>query len=81
VTRAGFADYRSELRTLVDFHRDAETLLRWSASSAFGNFLYGLSAAEHDRVQTALSALIEVNRTPKGIRLERYLHFATARKP
>jgi ubiquinone/menaquinone biosynthesis C-methylase UbiE len=81
VTRAGFADYRGDLRTLVDFHRDAETLLRWSASSAFGNFLYGLSAAEHDRVRTALSALIEVNRTPKGIRLERYLHFATARKP
>jgi arsenite methyltransferase len=81
VTDAGFIDYRGELRTLVDFHRDAETLLRWSASSAFGNFLYGLSEAEHDRVRTALAALIEVNRTPSGIRLERYLHFATARKP
>jgi arsenite methyltransferase len=81
VTEAGFVDYQGELRTLVDFHRDAETLLRWSASSAFGNFLYGLSAAEHDRVSTALATLIEVNRTPKGIRLERYLHFATARRP
>jgi ubiquinone/menaquinone biosynthesis C-methylase UbiE len=81
VTEAGFVDYRGELRTLTDFHRDAESLLRWSASSAFGNFLCGLSAAEHDRVRTALATLIEVNRTPEGIRLERYLHFATARKP
>lgn len=81
VTEAGFVGYRGELWTLVDFHRDAETLLRWSESSAFGNFLHGLSATEHEQVRIALASLIEVNRTPRGIRLERYLHFATARRP
>jgi arsenite methyltransferase len=81
LTTAGFTGYRGELRTLVDFHADAETLIRWSASSAFGNFLIGLSETERDTVRVTLAALLEVNRTPKGIRVERYLHFATARKP
>jgi arsenite methyltransferase len=78
---AGFVGYRSKLHTLVDFHPDAERVMRWSASSAFGNFLSSLSEAERDRVRASLANLIEVNRTPKGIRLERYLHFATAHKP
>ena len=78
---AGFASFYGELRTLVDFHADAETLIRWSASSAFGNFLTGLSDAERALVRGKLAALVEANRTPRGIRIERYLHFATARKP
>jgi SAM-dependent methyltransferase len=80
-TEAGFTGYQAKLHTLVDFHPNVEALLRWSASSAFGNFLSGLSEAERDRVRSRLVDLIEVNRTPEGIRLERYLHFATARKP
>jgi len=78
---SGFTLYQGELRTLVDFHADAETLIRWSASSAFGNFLLGLSDAERELVRGTLAALVEANRTPRGIRVERYLHFATARKP
>jgi arsenite methyltransferase len=77
----GFMGYHGELHTLVDYHPDVERLLSWSASSAFGNFLSEFSEAERDRVRNALAELIEVNRTPKGIRLERYLHFATAEKP
>jgi arsenite methyltransferase len=76
----GFIGYRGELHTIVDFHPDAERLIRWSASSAFGNFLSSLSEAEKEGVRASLADLIEVNRTPKGIRLERYLHFATAHK-
>jgi SAM-dependent methyltransferase len=78
---AGFVDYQGKLHTIVDFHPDVETLLRWSASSSFGNFLAGLSEAQRNRVRVLLADLIEVNRTPEGIRLERYLHFATAWKP
>jgi arsenite methyltransferase len=78
---AGFTGYQGELHTLVDHHPDVERLLRWSASSAFGNFLSEFSEAERDRVRDALAELIEVNRTPEGIRLERYLHFVTAQKP
>jgi ubiquinone/menaquinone biosynthesis C-methylase UbiE len=79
--QAGYVGYQSRLHTIVDFHSDVETLLRWSASSSFGNFLAGLSGGQRDRVRSLLADLIEVNRTPQGIRLERYLHFATARKP
>jgi arsenite methyltransferase len=78
---ARFTGYQSELHTLVDHHPDVERLLRWSASSAFGNFLSEFSDAERNRVRDALAGLIEVNRTPEGIKLERYLHFATAQKP
>ena len=81
LVEAGFIGYHGDLHTLVDFHPDAETLIRWSASSAFGNFLRGVSEAERNRVRTVLKDLVEENRTPKGIRVERYLHFATARKP
>jgi SAM-dependent methyltransferase len=81
VTAADFNGYRGELRTLVDFHADAETLIRWSASSSFGNFLIGLSDTEQGQVRATLAELLEEKRTPKGIRVERYLHFATAQKP
>ncbi|MDB5655593.1 MAG: putative methyltransferase [Tardiphaga sp.] len=77
---AGFTGYHGELHTLVDYHLDVERLLRWSASSAFGNFLSEFSEMERDRVRETLAEMIEVNRTPEGIRLERYLHFATADK-
>jgi arsenite methyltransferase len=80
-TKAGFTSYHGELRTLVDFYDDADSLIRWSASSAFGNFLLALSEAEREQVRGTMATLVEANRTSKGIRLERYLHFATARKP
>jgi arsenite methyltransferase len=77
---AGFIDYRSDLRSLVDIHADANSLLRWSEASAFGNFLDGFSQSESDQVRTAFSRLVEVKRIPEGLRLERYLRFAFARK-
>jgi arsenite methyltransferase len=79
-TTAGFIDYRSDLRSLVDVHVDADSLLRWSEASAFGNFLDGFAKSESDRVRIAFARLVEAKRNPEGLRLERYLRFAFARK-
>ncbi|MGY8707454.1 methyltransferase domain-containing protein [Bradyrhizobium sp. 18BD] len=78
---AGFVDYRSELRSLVDFHDSVGTVLGWSEASAFGNFLDGFSAQERDAIRQAFATLVEPKRAPEGLRLERYLRFAFARKP
>ncbi|HLG82373.1 MAG TPA: methyltransferase domain-containing protein [Bradyrhizobium sp.] len=80
LTEAGFADYRSDLRSLVEIHRDADSLLKWSEASAFGNFLDGFSPAERAVVRLAFTDLLETKRVPDGLRLERYLRFAFARK-
>jgi arsenite methyltransferase len=79
-TTAGFIDYRSDLRSLVDVHADADSLLKWSESSAFGNFLDGFSKSERDQIREAFAGLVETKRAPEGLRLERYLRFAFARK-
>jgi arsenite methyltransferase len=77
---AGFVDYRSDLRSLIDVHDDAHSLLKWSESSAFGNFLDGFSESERGQVRYVFARLVETRRTPEGLRLERYLRFAFARK-
>jgi SAM-dependent methyltransferase len=78
---AGFIDYRSDLRTLVETHHSVDQLIGWSESSAFGNFLDGFGQAERQRIGEIFSALVEANRTPDGLRLARYLRYAFARKP
>jgi SAM-dependent methyltransferase len=77
---AGFIEYRSDLRSLIDVHSDADSLLRWSEASAFGNFLDGFSRSERDQVLTVFARLAEARRVPEGLRLERHLRFAFARK-
>jgi arsenite methyltransferase len=81
ITAAGFVEYRSDLRSLVEVHRDTDSLLRWSEASAFGNFLGGFSDTERETVRLAFTDLLETKRVPDGLRLERYLRFAFARKP
>lgn len=78
---AGFRPGDSVLHTIVDFHDNVDDLLTWSESSAFGNFLSGFSPDERSRIRAALAARLESRRTPDGLRLERYLRFATAVKP
>jgi SAM-dependent methyltransferase len=78
---AGFTEYRSDLRSLVEVHRNADSLLRWSEASAFGNFLEGFSDTEREAVRLAFTDLLEAKRVPDGLRLERYLRFAFARRP
>ena len=81
LTEAGFTEYRSDLRSLVEVHRDAESLLQWSEASAFGNFLDGFSDTERAAVRLAFTDLLESNRVPEGLRLKRYLRFAFVRRP
>jgi arsenite methyltransferase len=81
LTNAGFTEYRSDLRSLVEAHRDADSLIRWSEASAFGNFLDGFSDTEREVVRLAFTDLLETKRVPEGLRLERYLRFAFATKP
>jgi arsenite methyltransferase len=81
IEQAGFADYRSDLRSLVDLHNDVDSVLKWSEASAFGNFLDRFSQSERDRIRVAFADLLEAKRIPEGLRLERYLRFAFARKP
>jgi arsenite methyltransferase len=77
---AGFIEYRSDLRSLIDIHSDVESLFRWSASSAFGNFFDDFSQPEREQVRSEFARLVEAKRTPEGLRIERYLRFAFARK-
>jgi arsenite methyltransferase len=81
IAGAGFHDYRGGLKTLVDLAPDVDHIVAWSTSSSFGNFLNGIDAAERQRIETELNRILEARRTPEGIRLERYLVFATAHRP
>jgi ubiquinone/menaquinone biosynthesis C-methylase UbiE len=78
---AGFIQGASEQRTFVDTFQDVEAVIGWVTSSTFGNFLKDVSSADRSRLVTALGGLLELERAPDGIRLERYLTFATACKP
>jgi arsenite methyltransferase len=51
-----------------------------SEASAFGNFLDGFTKSERDQVLTVFARLVETKRVPEGLRLERHLRFAFARK-
>jgi len=77
---AGFRDVRVTPHTFVDEVSGADDLFAWSKSSSFGNFLSDLDPAQLARVRARLSDKLEALRTPSGIRLDRYLVFATARK-
>jgi arsenite methyltransferase len=78
---AGFVDVDVAEHTFVDTLSGADDLLAWSQSSSFGNFLAGASSEQVERLRAALELELEALRTPRGIRLERYLVFATARRP
>ena len=81
LTGAGFVSCAIDVRTLVDVFQDVDALIAWSSSSSFGNFLVGVSATDRAAVRNALARILEPKVNPQGIRLERYLLFATARKP
>ena len=78
---AGFADVRVTPHTFVDNVSGVDDLFAWSKSSSFGNFLSDLEPAQLAGVRERLSRKLEALRTPSGIKLERHLVFATARKP
>ncbi len=78
---AGFVDVRVTPHTFVDLLSGVDDLITWSASSSFGNFLADLDAGQRARVRYRLAQKLEPLRSADGIRLERYLVFATAKKP
>lgn len=78
---AGFIDVAVQEHTFVDTLSGVDDLLSWSQSSSFGNFLAGATPVEVQRLRAQLALELETFRTPRGIRLERYLVFATARRP
>lgn len=77
---AGFATSSGTQRTFEDFIDNVDDFISFSSSSSFGNFLHGLDQDESLRVRNRLSHRLEQLRTSAGIRLERYLVFATAQK-
>jgi arsenite methyltransferase len=82
VVAAGFVAYSSELRTFVEVFSDVDALITWTSSSSFGNFLVTVSEVGRARIRDALDRLLESKRlADEGIRLKRYLTFATAWKP
>jgi arsenite methyltransferase len=81
VADAGFCECKPERRTFVDLFADVDAVVTWASSSTFGNFLRDVSSPDRKRVLGSLARLLESRRGPDGIRLERYLTFATARKP
>jgi hypothetical protein len=82
VTGAGFEAHTSELRIFVNVYPDVAALLTSIESAFFGNFLANSSEFFRARVRDALDRLLEVKRlNDHTIQLERYLIFATARKP
>jgi trans-aconitate methyltransferase len=81
VTRAGFMDCHCSEHTIRDRHVDAESVIEWSASSQFGNFVADLEAKDFVRFRRALVKLLEAKQTAEGIQLDRHLVFITARRP
>ena len=81
VSHAGFTDFHSSERTILDQHSDAESVIKWSASSQFGNWVASLEQEEFARFRRALVKLLEERQTADGIKLERNLIFITARRP
>jgi arsenite methyltransferase len=78
---AQLVEVQVEPHTFVDTLSGVDDLLAWSSSSSFGNFLSDLNHEEREQVRQRLSVELEALRTPLGIKLERYLVFATARRP
>jgi arsenite methyltransferase len=82
VTGAGFVAYEGCSRTFINSYQSADDLLASLNSGSFGNLLVNASEGSQVHVCNALDRLLKPKRVAgEGIRLERYLIFAMARKP
>jgi len=77
---AGFDQVSVRPHTITDDIANADELLAWSNSSSFGNFLSEIAPSDQRRVRDLLQQKLEARRTAAGIKLERYLVFASAQK-
>lgn len=78
---AGFQELEVTPHAFTDTLTGVDDLVAWSSSSSFGNFLSDLDGAQRERVKRRLSNKLEALRTPEGIKLQRFLVFATGKKP
>ena len=78
VADAGFINCHSSEHTISDRHSDPESVIKWSASSQFGNFVAGLEENDFARFRRALVKLLEARQVEGVIQLDRYLVFITA---
>jgi arsenite methyltransferase len=77
----GLEERQVVIRTFTDHFAGVDDVLSFSRASSFGNHLSGLSPVEAARVRDALATELELHRDEQGIRQERHLIFAVARKP
>jgi ubiquinone/menaquinone biosynthesis C-methylase UbiE len=78
---AGFVDIELDIKTFVDHFEDTSEVLAFNNASSFGNFLSALRHEERALVHSLLEEQLERRRDQQGIRLERHLSFAIAKRP
>lgn len=77
----GFEEVRVEIRSFIDHFASTEEVVTFNLASSFGNFLSSLLPEQRALTHALLEAELERRRTPEGIRLQRNLSFALARRP
>lgn len=75
-----FDEVSLEIRTFVDYDSSVDEVLEFSKASSFGNDLASLGEQQRQRLRTELAREFELLRDPRGIRQERHLIFAVAKK-
>jgi ubiquinone/menaquinone biosynthesis C-methylase UbiE len=80
LNEAGFDVVSSEIKTFVDYFDESHTVIDFSSSSSFGNFLSTLPELIKTQALVTIQLALEEFRTPKGIELARNLIFTHAVK-
>jgi ubiquinone/menaquinone biosynthesis C-methylase UbiE len=80
LNQAQFNVESSEIQTFIDYFDEPHTVIDFSASSSFGNFLSSLPEIIKNQALITLQLALERYRTPKGIQLSRNLIFTYATK-
>lgn len=80
LNQTGFDVVSSEIKTFVDYFDEPHTVIDFSTSSSFGNFLSTLPGLIKNQALVTIQLALEEFRTPKGIQLARNLIFTHAIK-
>jgi ubiquinone/menaquinone biosynthesis C-methylase UbiE len=76
---SGFSSIDLHIRTFTDHFASSEEVVEFNLASSFGNFMAQLAPKQREAAERLLAAELEQLRDEQGIRLQRYLIFATAR--
>ena len=77
---AGFSVASAEIKTFTDYFDSPQTVIDFSSSSSFGNFLGKLPTEARPAAIAAIKTALEALRTSKGIELQRNVIFTIAVK-